>query len=175
MVKSQVCHAEGPGLHTHTQTHRPGDSARGAISHGCSSYHTNMAKGLGHLVHVLSGCWEEVAEVFIRSSWQATLPQFPQRKKSFQIRNSLKWNLTKKSCRGEALIQRHLASPLYEAATHVKIDAIPAQCYYYHHVTFPRPLIYNGLNEAYMHGLIGSPLVHVVHGLSSVGSKPNVA
>ena len=37
-----------------------------------------------------------------------------------QIRNSLKWNLTKERSCGEALIQRPLASRLYEAATHVK-------------------------------------------------------
>ena len=36
------------------------------------------------------------------------------------MRNSLKWNLTKERSRGEALIQRPLAFPLYEAATHVK-------------------------------------------------------
>ena len=41
------------------------------------------------------------------------------RENSFQIRNSLKWNLTKEHSRGAALNQRHLASPVYEAATHI--------------------------------------------------------
>ena len=46
--------------------------------------------------HLSSG-WECVVEVFIRSSWQATLPQFPQDENSFQIRNSQS---------GEAWIQK---------------------------------------------------------------------
>ena len=48
------------------------------------------------------------------------IPRFTQGENSFQIRNSLKWNLTKERSDGEALIQRRLASPLYEAATHVR-------------------------------------------------------
>ena len=42
---------------------------------------------------------------------QATLPRFPHGENSFQIRNSLKWNLTKDRSRGAALIQRPLAIP----------------------------------------------------------------
>ena len=60
--------------------------------------------------HLLSG-WENVAEVFIRSSRQATLSRFPQGENPFQIRNSLKWNLTKDRSRGATLIQRPLAIP----------------------------------------------------------------
>ena len=52
-----------------------------------------------------------VAEVFMRSSQQATLPRFPQCENSFQIRNSLKWNLTKDRSRGATLIQRPLVIP----------------------------------------------------------------
>ena len=47
----------------------------------------------------------------MRSKWQATLPRFPQGENSFQIRNSLKWNLTKERSRGAALIQSPLAIP----------------------------------------------------------------
>ena len=51
-----------------------------------------------------------------------------------QIRNSLKWNLTKERSRGEALIQRPLASPLYEA--HVNnIISYYIILYYYVHKT----------------------------------------
>ena len=60
--------------------------------------------------HWLSG-WKQVAEVFIRSSQQATLPRFPQGENPFQIRNSLKWNLTKDRSHGATLIQRPLAIP----------------------------------------------------------------
>ena len=41
----------------------------------------------------------------------ATLPRFPQGENSFQIRKSLKWNLTKDRSRGATLIQRPLAIP----------------------------------------------------------------
>ena len=81
---------------------------------------------LGRLAHVPSKCWEAtcgrelVAEVFIWSSWQATLSRYPQGENSFQVQNSFNWNSTKERFRGEALIQRPLAYPLYEAAAHVK-------------------------------------------------------
>ena len=77
-----------------------------------------MGKGLGRLVqyHLCTGRplvkWLEISSrVFIRSSQQATLPRFPHGENSFQIRNSLKWNLTKDRSRGAALIQRPLAIP----------------------------------------------------------------
>ena len=54
--------------------------------------------------------WLGISSSFIRSSRQATLPWFPQGENSFQIRNSLKWNLTKDRSRGATLIQRPLAS-----------------------------------------------------------------
>ena len=43
----------------------------------------------GHLI-VMKWLEINVAEAFIRSSQQATLPRFPQGENSFQIRNSLK-------------------------------------------------------------------------------------
>ena len=78
-----------------------------------------MGKGMGRLVqyHLRTGRplvkWLEIsiAEVFIRSSQQATLPRFPQGENSFQIRNSLKWSLTKDRSRGATLIQMPLAIP----------------------------------------------------------------
>ena len=39
------------------------------------------------------------------------MPQFPQGENSFQIRNSLKWNLTKDRSCWATLIQRPLAIP----------------------------------------------------------------
>ena len=73
-----------------------------------------IGKGLGCIIqyHLRTGRplvkWPE--EVFIRSQ-QATLPRFPQGENSFQIRNSLKWNLTKDRSRGATLMQRPLAIP----------------------------------------------------------------
>ena len=80
-------------------------------------YHSSMAMGKGLIqYHLRIGRplvkWLGISSRgFNRSSRQATLPRFPQGENSFQIRNSLKWNLTKDRFRRATLIQRPLAIP----------------------------------------------------------------
>ena len=100
-VKSQACHAEGPGF-------APG-TLQGVLF-PMAAHHTTLA-------------WQWARDcgalfTYHQGAGRPLVPWLGISSRCFQIHWSK--NLTKERSRGEAFIQSPLASPLYEAATHMK-------------------------------------------------------